>query len=293
MAVASFLTAQLDLIESTLDRLTTVPQGPYGLVFEAARYTLFSKSKRIRPLLTLATAEALGAVPEKAIEPACALEMIHTYSLIHDDLPCMDNDDLRRGKPTLHKVYPEGQALLAGDLLLTLAFETLSKSKHLTAEQIVRILAVLSFRSGGEGMIGGQSLDLASEGQEISWATLKNIHLGKTASLISASLEIGGIAAETSEPLQKLLQQLGQNIGLSFQIIDDVLDVEGSPETLGKPTFSDMANQKTTSVSLLGLKGAKALADDLLKSSLDLCKEIGIGGSFLADMLPRLVHRTF
>jgi geranylgeranyl diphosphate synthase type II len=146
-------------IERTLDQLLTPPEGPFSYVFHAARYSLLSPGKRLRPLLVIASGEAFGASIEKTLIPACALEMIHTYSLIHDDLPSMDNDDLRRGKPTLHKVYPEGQAILAGDLLLTRSFETLASSPNLTPQQIVDMIGVLSMQAGGMGMIGGQSLD--------------------------------------------------------------------------------------------------------------------------------------
>jgi geranylgeranyl pyrophosphate synthase len=281
------------LIEETLKTLLPSEEGLFHTIFEAARYSLLSPGKRLRPLLTIASAKAFGASLEKALIPACSIELLHTYSLIHDDLPCMDDDDLRRGKPTLHKVYPEGQAVLAGDLLLTLAFETLSNSPDLSASQTLEMVRVLAGKSGGKGLIGGQSLDLLSEGQIIPWETLKAIHLGKTASLLSACLEIGGIVADVSLSTRKVLEQIGQEIGLSFQIIDDVLDVEGSLELLGKPLLSDIAKQKNTSVSLLGLATAKKLAQDLLDSSLEKCKDLGIENSELALLLPKCVHRSF
>lgn len=282
-----------ELIEETLKSLLPPYTGPYQPVFEAARYSLFSSGKRIRPLLTLMTAEAFLAPIEKALAPACCLELIHTYSLIHDDLPCMDDDDFRRGKPTLHKVYPEGQAVLAGDLLLTYAFEVLSKSPHLTACQILDMVRILAERSGGDGMIGGQSLDLLSEGKKISWDTLKAIHLGKTAALLSAALEIGGVIADVSPSIRSKLKLLGETIGLSFQIIDDVLDIEGKANLIGKPLMSDVENKKNTSVSLLGLERAKNLAEELLANALDQCEDMGIGDSNLAKMLPKLVRRLF
>lgn len=280
-------------IERTLDQLLTPPEGPFSYVFHAARYSLLSPGKRLRPLLVIASGEAFGASIEKTLIPACALEMIHTYSLIHDDLPSMDNDDLRRGKPTLHKVYPEGQAILAGDLLLTRSFETLASSPNLTPQQIVDMIGVLSMQAGGMGMIGGQSLDLLSEDKNIPWDTLQTIHIGKTSALLSASLEIGGIAAGVSDSIRKQLCLLGQTIGLSFQIIDDVLDVEGDQTLLGKPLGSDQANHKTTSVSLLGMSEAKKLAEELLQSALTLCKKMQIEHSYLTEMLPKLVHRNF
>ena len=294
MTTTSLFQDRISLIENTLEKILDSSKSPhYTLIFEAARYTLLSSGKRLRPLLTLATVEAFNTPFEKALIPSCTLELIHTYSLIHDDLPCMDNDDLRRGKPTLHKVYPEGQALLAGDLLLTLAFETLAESPNLTPQQIVDMIKVLAKKSGGAGMIGGQSLDLLSEGQSISWETLKSIHLGKTASLISAALEIGGIVAEVPSSTRKNLVKIGEKIGLSFQIIDDVLDVEGEAHLIGKPLLSDIENKKNTSVSLLSLSRAKDLAEELLTASLELCKELGIENSSLASMLPKLVYRDF
>jgi geranylgeranyl diphosphate synthase type II len=205
----------------------------------------------------------------------------------------MDDDDLRRGIPTLHKVYPEGQAVLAGDLLLTYAFEALSKSPHLASDQILDMVRILSERSGGNGMIGGQSLDLLSEGEKVSWDTLKAIHLGKTASLLSAALEIGGVAANVSSSIRTKLKTLGETIGLSFQIIDDVLDIEGTADLIGKPLMSDVENKKNTSVSLLGLERAKNLAEELLATALDQCEEMGIQDSNLAKMLPKLVRRLF
>lgn len=287
------LTSYVPLIENTLKSILSSKSSTYKVLFEAAKYSLLNPGKRLRPLLTIATAEAFGAPFQKALIPGCAIEILHTYSLIHDDLPSMDNDDFRRGKPSLHKVYPEGQAILAGDLLLTLAFETLSQSPDLTSDQIVELVSILSQRSGGEGMIGGQSLDLLYEGKTISWDLLQTIHLSKTAALISACLEFGAVIAKTSKADRKLLFSIGQEIGLSFQIVDDVLDIEGAPELIGKPLLSDLARGKATSVSLLGLQAAKNLSETLLCSALEKCKTLGIQDSALADILPRLVQRTF
>jgi geranylgeranyl diphosphate synthase, type II len=293
MITTSSLETQLELIEKKLEELITPSTGPYNVIFEAAKYSLLSNGKRIRPLLTIAAAEAFYAPLENALTPACAIELIHTYSLIHDDLPCMDDDDLRRGKPTLHRVYPEAQAVLAGDLLLTLAFETVSHCSHLTAKQIVEITKVLARKGGGHGMVGGQSLDILSEGKDLSWDELKHIHLGKTAALISASLEIGGIVASVSEEIRKNLSTLGEKIGLSFQIIDDILDIEGNANLIGKPLLSDIENNKSTSVSILGLDKAKLFAAELLNSALDQCQTMGIDNSNLANMLPKLIYRSF
>ncbi len=289
----SFLQDCKESLEKKLDQLLSPPEGPYSYIYHAARYSLLNPGKRLRPLLLIAAGEAFGASLEKTLLPACAIEMIHTYSLIHDDLPCMDDDDLRRGKPTLHTLYPEGQAVLAGDLLLTIAFETLSSSPHLTPQQLIDMIRIASQRSGGMGMIGGQSLDLLSEDTPISWEILQSIHLVKTSALLSASLEMGGIAAGAPTSTCQELCTLGQTIGLAFQIVDDILDVEGNPHLLGKPLGSDQENHKTTSVSLLGLHSAKKLSDELLQSALKQCERMQIEHSYLAQVLPKLVHRHF
>ncbi len=182
----------IELIEKRLHELIPARDET---IFEAARYSLLSSGKRIRPLLTLATAGVYGVNPFLAIDPACAIEMIHSYSLIHDDLPCMDNDDLRRGKPTLHKVYGDAMALLAGDYLLTYAFEVIANAQTLGREQRIQMIKSISIRSSAPGMIGGQALDIDSEGKEIDEDTLLQIHHGKTASLIKACLEVGSLAA--------------------------------------------------------------------------------------------------
>jgi geranylgeranyl diphosphate synthase, type II len=240
------------LIEKTLlEQISLLKDKNHPLLLEAASYSLLGSGKRLRPLLTLITTESLGGDIEKALVPACAIEMIHTYSLIHDDLPCMDDDDMRRGRPTLHKVYPEGQAVLTGDLLLTFAFELLASHTKIEPKQSLQLITVLSQRAGGLGMILGQSLDLSSEGTTLSWPTLEEIHQRKTADLLSACLEFGGICAKASTSVCKTLANIGQNIGLSYQIVDDILDVEGDPLLLGSSLFSDVLNKKSTSVTLL------------------------------------------
>ena len=290
----TYLSLQLPLIEDRLkEQLIPLKSKTHPLLFKAAEHSLLNPGKRLRPLITLATTKSLGGEREEALGAACAIEILHTYSLIHDDLPCMDDDDLRRGRPTLHKLYPEGQAVLIGDLLLTLAFEVLAFDPLLEPEKILELIKVLSKRSGGKGMILGQSLDLASEGKRISWPELKEIHLRKTADLISASLEFGAIISGAPQSTRNVLASIGEDIGLSFQLIDDVLDVEGDPLLLGKPLLSDQENQKNTSVSLLGLKEARKLAEELLSNALKKCEDIGLKDSLLAELLPRLVYRSF
>jgi geranylgeranyl diphosphate synthase, type II len=223
-------------------------------LFEAVRYALLSPGKRLRPLITLAIVTDFKGSMEKALLPACALELIHTYSLIHDDLPCMDDDDWRRGKPSLHKVYGEGRALLVGDLLLTYAFQLLAESPGLSSEERITLIRTLTHRIGPQGMIGGQAADLFN--QKIDWPTLQSIHLNKTAALISAACEFGGILSALSVETMTLLKEIGTNLGIAFQIIDDLLD---HVKERGK---------MTNTLSHLTLKEAKAHIDTLFSSAL-------------------------
>ena len=293
------------MLSSSIDLLSLLPKVENTLkeqlaryekdsfFFRAANHTLLNPGKRLRPLLTLATTLSLGGEVEAAFIPAAAIEILHTYSLIHDDLPAMDNDAMRRGKPTLHTLYGEGQAVLVGDLLLTLAFEVLAKGENLSSDKTLSLIKVLAERGGGSGMILGQSIDLASEGKALSFAELSNMHKRKTGDLISASLEFGGIIAGASPKELTTLKEIGNAIGLSFQIIDDVLDVEGEQSLIGKPLHSDESLQKSTSVSLLGLQRAKELADELLQKALKECVELGMQDSPLQELLPRLIYRKY
>lgn len=291
--LVTYANATIPLIEKTLQEiLSPLQKNPDPLLFKASSYSVLNPGKRIRPLLTLIATKSLGGDEKKALYPACAIELLHTYSLIHDDLPCMDDDDLRRGKPTLHKIYPEGQAVLTGDLLLTLAFEVLSISPNITSDQALRLIKVLAKKSGGQGMILGQSLDLLGENTSLSWKELLEIHHRKTADLISVCLEFAAILSDKPS-FCSTLEQIGKDIGLSFQIIDDVLDLEGEEHILGKTPLSDLENKKSTSTSLLGIAGAKVKAKELLDSSLQKCKEIGLENSLLTDLLPKLVYRKF
>ena len=245
MPFSTYMSTRCEKIEQTLNKLIEERlEAPHKALFSSARYSLLAKAKRLRPLLTLAVTESFNGNLEAAFYPACALEIIHTYSLIHDDLPCMDDDDLRRGIPTVHKIYGEGHAVLTGDYLLTLAFEVLAKSPLLTAEQKIELITILSERAGGDGMVGGQVVDMLSEGKDIDLETLSFIHSHKTGALISASLEFGGVIANVCKEDKDLLKKIGYEIGLSFQIIDDILDVKGTEKEIGKPVHSDLANKK-------------------------------------------------
>lgn len=278
-------------IEEHLDRLVPERKVPYGVLFQAARYSLLGAGKRLRPILALATAETFGGSLDAALTPACALEMIHAYSLIHDDLPCMDDDDFRRGKPSLHKAFPEGQAVLAGDFLLTYAFDILAHASELSSAQRIQLISVLSQRAGGDGMIAGQVMDLEAEGKKIDLETLRLIHRNKTGAMISAAIEFGGIVANVAKRDFDLLQQFGNDIGLAFQIVDDILDVTASQQKHGKTIASDVANCKATYVSLLGLEHAQHMAQAQLESALSALQKISRNTSLLSQLAQLIVFR--
>ncbi len=253
------------LIDNRLEALFQDQAIPQKEVIEAARYSLLGPGKRLRPLFVLSALKDLGIPLEAGLDPAIAIEMIHTYTLIHDDLPCMDNDDLRRGRPTLHKVYSESTALLAGDYLLTYAFEILAKSKQLTPEQRLKLIAILSSRSGLKGAIGGQIVDMKSEGQDISWEMVQFMHLHKTAALFTAALEFVSIIANFPPKEHYVLQTVGRNFGVAFQIINDLYD-DFCPDS---PPLSDITSQKATALSTLGHANAKKKAQKLLEESIN------------------------
>ena len=281
-------------VEAKLSALVPQKDGaPHSSLYEAARYSLLGGGKRLRPILTIATAQALGASIDTALQPACALEIIHTYSLIHDDLPCMDDDDLRRGKPTLHKVYSQGHAVLTGDFLLTLAFEVIATAPDLSCEIKVELIRILSQSAGADGMVGGQAVDLLYEGEDCDLKTLSFIHQSKTAALIAAAIEFGAVIAGASLEQRERLKSIGYKAGLSFQIVDDILDVTGDEKELGKPLLSDIHNQKSTSVSLLGLEKAQALAEELMLSVEKEYSALQISSDHLSHILLSLTRRSF
>ncbi len=278
------------IIDTRLNQLVAEIDAPYRILFQAARYALFGGGKRLRPLLTLATTEALGVSSEFSLDPACALELIHTYSLIHDDLPCMDDDDFRRGRPTVHRVYPEGHAVLAGDFLLTYAFEVIANAPGLSAEQRVNLIKTISKASGAQGMVGGQVMDLEAEDKRINLDTLAIIHRCKTGALITAAFEIGGIVANASDQLMKDLVSIGKNLGQAFQIIDDVLDVTASEAKHGKIS-SDVTNSKATYVTLMGIEESEKEAQTLLHKALNLINSLPGDIEVLRSLATRLVDR--
>ncbi|MFH1701944.1 MAG: polyprenyl synthetase family protein [Nitrospirota bacterium] len=274
MDIEIYLKEKRELIDSYLESYFSIPSEPFVL-HEAMRYSLFAGGKRIRPILALASYEACGGNPKDIVPYATSIELIHTYSLIHDDLPSMDNDDLRRGKPTNHKVFGEAMAILAGDALLTEAFLMLSNNLHsssLKPSDLIKIIREVSLASGVHGMVGGQALDIFSENIEPDKDTLNFIHLHKTAALITASVRMGAILANIKEKKLKALTEYGTGIGLAFQIIDDILDIEGNVEELGKTAGSDIKMKKMTYPALCGTEKSRQKAKDLLSDAIDSLK---------------------
>ncbi len=280
------------LINDALETyLYSVADGQ-DIVLDAMRYSVRNGGKRVRPMLVLEFCRVCGGNVENALPFACAVEMIHTYSLIHDDLPCMDDDDMRRGKPSCHKQFGEAYALLAGDGLLTLAFETLTRAENIESSDIVRAVKALSSLSGIRGMIGGQVIDLLSEDGKPDDALLRRIDRLKTGALIQASVRLGCIAAGvTDETILRAADVYAESIGLAFQIVDDILDVTSSTEMLGKPVGSDEKNDKVTFVKLLGLEKCKALADELTQAAVQALNDLPGDTAFLADFANALAAR--
>lgn len=241
----------------------------------AMRYSTMAGGKRLRPILCLAACHAIGGNRENALCCACALEMVHTYSLIHDDLPAMDDDDLRRGRPTLHRVFSEGTAILAGDALLTLAFETIADDKKLNDHQIRLIIMELARSAGYSGMIGGQQADLDGEGNLLSPDELEYIHSHKTGALLTSSVVCGAIAGNGTADEISLLRRYGRAIGLAFQIKDDLLDIEGDSKILGKSTGQDLKSGKATYPSIWGIEAARKKLDEAIDSSLSALNSWG------------------
>ncbi len=261
---------------------------------DAVRYALQAGGKRIRPCLVYAAAQAAGNGNTDVAaldDAACAMELVHTYSLIHDDLPAMDNDDLRRGRPTLHKAFDEATAILVGDGLQALAFQLLASANGLSAEARLQMVTVMAQAAGLGGMVGGQFVDIAATGSPLALVELQGLHALKTGALIRASLSLGGIAAGAPDADQAALEAFGEHLGLAFQVVDDILDVEGSAATLGKTGGKDAAAGKTTYVSLLGLEGARSAAEALLADGLEALECFGDNANPLRDLARYIVQR--
>ncbi len=263
-----YLEARRLTVEEALEVALPQQDGPETRVVEAMRYSLFAGGKRLRPILCLAASEAVGGEVQAAMPAGCALEMIHTYSLIHDDLPAMDDDDLRRGKPTNHKVFGEAIAILAGDGLLTEAFVLLSDYNSLLPERAVQVIGVIAEAASYRGMVGGQVVDILSQNKRADLETVQQMHSRKTAALIAAATESGALAGKGSEAQVAALARYGRAIGLAFQIADDILDIEGDTELIGKTTGADEAMGKVTYPAAVGLERSRQAANEMVNDAL-------------------------
>lgn len=282
-------------VEAHLNRYFERPLNTEKTIKEATHYGVLNGGKRLRPYLVYATGRMMGADKADLDILAAAIECIHSYSLVHDDLPAMDDDDLRRGRPTCHIVYGEAQAILAGDALQTLAFDLIANHQFaVSASQQVKMIASLSKASGIEGMVGGQALDIEATDKEITVAQLERIHQLKTGALLNCAITLGALSATNcDEHTLAQLNLFGQAIGLAFQVQDDILDVEADTETLGKPQGSDIAANKATYPALLGMAGAKQKAQDLLAQAHQALEAIDYDTSELASLASYIVERNY
>ena len=282
--------------EQVLDRALQLPEAGSRRLVEAMRYSALGGGKRLRPTLVYVSGVALGASLEQLDDPAAAVELIHVYSLVHDDLPAMDDDDLRRGRPSCHRAFDEATAILAGDALQALAFEILAGPEHLSDQEAIRrrtMCRLLAHRIGTVGMAGGQAIDLESVGKRIDLAALQDMHRRKTGALIEASVLLGAVAAGvTSGPSYQALQDYSAAIGLAFQIQDDILDVTGTTDSIGKVAGADAALDKPTYTSLLGLDGAQRAAAEQHQRALTAVASLGAAGQELAKLADFVVGRA-
>jgi len=280
------------LVDAALDRRLPPADEPPPTIHEAMRYSVFAGGKRLRPMLALFGCEAVGGKLEDAMPAAVALELIHTYSLVHDDLPAMDDDDFRRGRPTCHKVYGEAIAVLAGDALLTHAFQVLADptATDVPAARRLQIVAEISAAAGSLGMVGGQTMDIQAEGKALDPTALLTLHSKKTGALLRASLRVGGLAGGADDAAMASLTRYGERLGLAFQIVDDILDIEGSSVEMGKTAGSDMRKHKATYPAVFGLEASRQEAARLLAEACEAVFPLGGGATTLlalADFVGR------
>ena len=283
---------RIKLIEAALLKELGAETALVPRLAESMEYSLMAGGQRLRPTLVMAAADAVGARGSDFVQAACGIEMIHTYSLIHDDLPAMDNDDYRRGKLTNHKVFGEALAILAGDALLTQAFEVILRQQGVSAEVLVQVLKEMSIAAGPNGMVGGQVIDMLSEGKRISMEELRKMHMGKTGALFRAAIRSGAILGGASEAKLAALTTYADCFGLAFQITDDILDVVGDEAVIGKPVGSDERNEKSTYVTLTSLDEAKKLAADTVQQALEALEIFGDEAKFLRDLVKMLLERN-
>ncbi len=296
MDLSHYLAERTALVDAALDRYLPQEQMLPARLHQSMRYSVFAGGKRIRPVLMLAACEAVGGEVARAIPAACAMEMIHTYSLINDDLPAMDDDDFRRGRLTNHKVYGEATAILAGDALLTQAFGLLAGSealKDVPAHVRLQIIGNIATAAGSLGMVGGQVVDMESEGHDFDLPTLEYIHTHKTGALILASITSGALIGGADQEASRALERYGAAIGLAFQIADDILDIVGNLEAIGKDVGSDEARGKATFPALLGLGASRDRARELRDTALSALAPLGDKGERLRQIAHFVIDRTF
>ncbi|OGR29534.1 MAG: polyprenyl synthetase [Desulfuromonadales bacterium GWC2_61_20] len=296
MELSNYLVERTALVEAALDRFLPREEILPARLHQAMRYSVFAGGKRIRPILMIAACEAVGGEAAQVIPAACAMEMIHTYSLIHDDLPAMDDDDYRRGRLTNHKVYGEATAILAGDALLTQAFGLLADAtalEQVPAHVRLQVIGTIAVAAGSFGMVGGQVVDMESEGHDFDLPTLEYIHTHKTGALILASITTGALIGGASAEAARALERYGAAVGLAFQIADDILDIVGDQATIGKDVGSDEERGKATYPALLGLSEARGRARELRDTALSALAPLGDRGERLKQIAHFIIDRTF
>ncbi len=292
--IEKYLDERKTLVDKALKKFMPNPSGLASDVIRAMNYSLFAGGKRIRPILCIVGAEAVGGSTDSVVPVACAIELIHTYSLIHDDLPVMDNDDLRRGKPTNHKVFGEAVALLAGDGLLTLAFNLMAgygAEKKVEKNALLRVIDLIASAAGYKGMVGGQVVDITYEGKESDPSVVEYIHRHKTAALIAASVTAGTILAGGNKDEEKSINRYGQQIGLAFQIADDILNIEGDKGLMGKGTGSDKEKGKITYPSVFGTAESKKIQKELINNAIESLKRFDNRAEPLRDLARYIIQR--
>ena len=295
MDIQSYLSKKKSIVDKALDKLVPPAKMFPTSVHEAMRYSLFAGGKRVRPILAIAAAEALGSKTTDLLPLAGSLELIHTYSLVHDDLPAMDDDDFRRGRPTCHKVYGEAIAILAGDGLLNRAFEVLSDPRRLKAvspNKLIAIIKEISAASGVRGMVGGQVVDMESEGKDVDFPTLEYIHTHKTGALIRASVRVGALYAQAGKRRFAALSRYGELVGLAFQIADDILDITGKQEELGKDVGSDLKKGKKTFPSFYGLAESRQRANEVADKAIHSLRDFDRKADPLRELAKYIVNRV-
>jgi geranylgeranyl diphosphate synthase type II len=293
MDLKRYLADRQQQVDRALDRFLPKATVPPATLHKAMRYSLFAGGKRLRPILCLAAAEASGGKTTAALPHACAVECIHTYSLIHDDLPSMDNDDLRRGRPTCHKVFGDGIAILAGDALLTIAFEIATHAKTVSRYDLRDVFREMAVASGSRKLIAGQVADLEAEGRRITRAQVRSIHENKTAALLTASVRLGAMAANANAKQLAAISAFGRALGLAFQVIDDILDVTQTSDKLGKSAGKDIAAQKATYPAVIGLEKSRTEARRLTRRAHTALESLGENARVLRALADYLLEREY